>query len=97
MVVEKPFGHDRGSARLLAEELHQYVEESQLYRIDHYLGKTGREEIMFLRFANRMLEPVWNSNHVACVQITLAEEFGVEGSRSPSFRRPWRRSRSPCS
>ena len=79
IVVEKPFGHDRASARALAEELHRYVDESQLYRIDHYLGKMGLEEMVYLRFANRMLEPIWNENNVACVQITLAEDFGVEG------------------
>jgi glucose-6-phosphate 1-dehydrogenase len=82
VIVEKPFGHDLASARQLSKDLHQYLDESQLYRIDHFLGKMGLEEITYLRFANTMLEPIWNRNYIGSVQVTMAEVFGAEGRGS---------------
>ena len=78
IVVEKPFGHDVESARALNRQLAGVFSEDQIYRIDHYLGKETVQNILVFRFANGLFEPVWNRNHVAQIQITVAETVGVE-------------------
>ena len=81
LVVEKPFGTDLASARVLNGELLEIVDEHQIYRIDHYLGKETVQNILVLRFANGMFEPIWNRNHIDHVQITVDEKIGVVGHR----------------
>ncbi len=79
LIVEKPFGHDLASARELSDRLHEVFNESDVYRIDHYLGKETVQNILAFRFGNGIFEPLWNRRYVNHVQITAAESIGVEG------------------
>ena len=86
VIIEKPFGHDLASARQLNDEVNQVFAEDQIFRIDHYLGKETVQNILVFRFANGIFEPVWNRNYVDHVQITAAEDIGIEG-RGPFYEK----------
>ena len=79
VIVEKPFGRDLASAEALNDTLHRHLPEPSIFRIDHYLGKEPVQNLLYYRFANSFLEPIWNRNYIDRVQITMAEKFGVQG------------------
>jgi glucose-6-phosphate 1-dehydrogenase len=85
-IIEKPFGHDLDSAKQLLNEVNKVFSEDQIFRIDHYLGKETVQNILIFRFANGIFEPVWNRNYVDHVQITAAEDIGIEG-RGPFYEK----------
>jgi glucose-6-phosphate 1-dehydrogenase len=87
VVCEKPFGHDLASARALNRTLQQFFPEPSIFRIDHYLGKEPVQNLLYFRFANSFLEPIWNRNYVKSVQITMAESLGSQAA-SGSMKRP---------
>jgi glucose-6-phosphate 1-dehydrogenase len=82
VMVEKPFGRDLESARALNRQIRSAFPEESIFRIDHFLGKEALQNLFYFRFANSMFEPIWNRNYVECVQITMAESFGVRGRGS---------------
>jgi glucose-6-phosphate 1-dehydrogenase len=79
VIVEKPFGRDLASAQALDQTLHEVFGESSIFRIDHYLGKEAVQNLLYFRFANTFLEPIWNRDYIQDIQITMAEDFGVQG------------------
>ncbi|MHB1700498.1 MAG: glucose-6-phosphate dehydrogenase [Acidobacteriaceae bacterium] len=83
-IIEKPFGHDLQSARILNDDVNKVFDENQVFRIDHYLGKETVQNILVFRFANGIFEPIWNRNYIDFVQITAAESIGIEG-RGPFY------------
>ncbi len=89
-MIEKPFGYDLASARKLNAEVLDVFDESQVFRIDHYLGKETVQNLMALRFANALFEPVWDRNYIDSVQITAAEDIGIGGRARAITKAPGR-------